>query len=134
MEVHMIQAVTDLPDNVIGFVCRGHLTRQDYEAVVIPTVEATLKQHQKVRLYFQIDPDFHGMDPGAMWEDFKLGTQDAARWERIALVTDIEWIRNGIRLFAFLVPGEIQSFPLSQADKAREWVSGDPSPATPPHS
>jgi hypothetical protein len=61
-------------------------------------VEAAVKQHQKVRLYFQIDPDFNGMEPSAMWEDFKLGVQDASRWERVALVTDIEWIRNGMKL------------------------------------
>jgi hypothetical protein len=130
----MIQAVTDLPDSVIGFVCHEHLTRQDYETVIIPAVEAAVKQRQKLRLYFQIDPDFNGMEPSAMWEDFKLGVQDASRWERVALVTDIEWIRNGLKLFAFLVPGEIQSFPLSEAGKAREWVGGDSSPATPPHS
>jgi hypothetical protein len=34
----MIQAVTGLPENVIGFACRGHLTRQDYETIVIPTL------------------------------------------------------------------------------------------------
>jgi hypothetical protein len=134
MEAHMIQAVTDLPDTVIGFVCHENLTRQDYVTVIIPAVEAAVKQQEKVRLYFQIDPDFKGIEPGAMWEDFKLGVQDVSRWERVALVTDIEWIRNGMKLFAFLVPGEIQSFPLSETNKAREWVSGDStSAATPPN-
>jgi SpoIIAA-like len=43
--------------------------------------------------------DLAGIDPGAMWEDFKVGMEHFTRWERIAVVTDVEWIKNTIKIF-----------------------------------
>ncbi len=71
----MIEALPNFPDNVIAFSCTGQVTRADYEEVLVPTVEAALQAHQKVRLYYQIGADFTGIDPGAMWEDFKVGVE-----------------------------------------------------------
>jgi len=58
-----------------------------------------------------------------MWEDFKVGVEHLTRWERVAVVTDIEWIRQATRLFSFMIPGAIKSFPTSGADEARAWVT-----------
>jgi hypothetical protein len=44
------------------------------------------------------------------------------RWERIAIVTNIDWIRETVRAFGFLMPGIIEIFPLSEATAARAWI------------
>ena len=41
---------------------------------------------------------------------------------RIAVVTDIEWIRHTVWLFSFLIPGTVRLYPLSEAGKARAWI------------
>jgi hypothetical protein len=46
-----------------------------------------------------------------------------ARWERIAVVSDVEWIAHTLRLFAFLMPGVTRIFPTSQAKDARAWIA-----------
>lgn len=118
----MIQIMTDLPDGVAGFVAKGRVTRKDYEDVLIPAMETALRAHRKVRCYFELGPDFSGMDPAAAWEDFKLGIQHLTQWERVAVVTDIEWMRIALSVFRFLVPGEVRIFDVCQSDQAREWV------------
>lgn len=118
----MIEALKGFPTKVLAFACKGHVTKHDYETVLIPAVEEALKQPGKVRLYYQIDPDFSGIDPGAMWDDFKVGMEHVLRWERIAVVTDVEWIRYTIRAFSFVIPGVAKVFRLSEAAKAREWI------------
>ena len=118
----MIKHLTDFPLNVVAFACKGHVTKDDYETVLVPAVESALKQHEKVRLYYQIDADFSGIEPGAVWEDFKVGVEHLLRWERIAVVTDVNWIRHTIRAFGFLMPGAVKIFPLDEAAKAREWI------------
>ena len=118
----MIKHLSDFPLNVVAFACKGHVTKGDYETVLVPAVESALKQHEKVRLYYQIDADFSGIEPGAVWEDFKVGVEHLLRWERIAVVTDVNWIRHTIRAFGFLMPGEVKIFPLDEAAKAREWI------------
>ena len=118
----MIERLQDFPRNVVAFVCKGHVTRQDYQTMLTPAVEAALKAHEKVRLYYQIDPDFSGIEPGAMWEDFKVGMGHLLRWERIAVITNVEWIRYCVRAFRFLMPGAVRLFALEDAPKAREWI------------
>jgi DNA-nicking Smr family endonuclease len=58
----MIQRLEGFPDNVCAFVCHGHVSRDDYTTVLMPAVEAALKRHDKVRLYYQTAPDFTGID------------------------------------------------------------------------
>lgn len=118
----MIEALSNFPDNVLAFACKGHVTRDDYETVLVPKVEDALERHRKVRLYYQIGSDFTGIDPGAVWEDFKVGVEHLSRWERIAVVTDIDWIRHTMSVFSFLIPGELRIFPASEASKARDWI------------
>jgi hypothetical protein len=36
---------------------------------------------------------FSGIDAGAVWEDFRVGMEHLSRWERMAVVTDVEWLR-----------------------------------------
>ena len=121
-ELAMIEQLQEFPANVVAFACKGRVTQLDYQTVLMPAVEGALLQHDRLRLYYQIDADFSGIDAGAMWEDFKVGIEHLTRWERIAVVTDVDWIRHTIRAFRFLIPGTVKIFPLDQAAKAREWI------------
>ncbi|MEZ5830527.1 MAG: STAS/SEC14 domain-containing protein [Dongiaceae bacterium] len=120
----MIEKLEGFPSNVVAFACKGQVTQRDYERVLIPAVEQALKQHEKVRIYYQIGADFSGIDPGAMWQDFKVGMGHLLRWERIAVVTEVEWIRHTMNIFSFLVPGEVRTFHSDQAAEARDWIVG----------
>jgi hypothetical protein len=104
------------------------VTKADYETVLIPDIEDKLSRHKKVRVYCEIAPDYVGLDPGAVWEDTKVGASHLRDWERAAMVTDVEWMRHAAKFFGgffgFLVSGEWRAFPTADADKAREWVVG----------
>ncbi len=58
-----------------------------------------------------------------MWEDFKVGVGHLTRWDKIAVVTDIDWIRKAVHLFAFLVPATTKLFSRTEAVQARTWIS-----------
>lgn len=118
----MIEALTGFPETVLAFTCKGHVTKQDYESVLIPAVEHALTHHKKVRLYYQIDPGFSGMEPGAMWDDFKVGMEHLFSWDRLAVVTDVEWIRYTFKAFSFVIPCEARVFRLEEAANARTWI------------
>ncbi len=118
----MIEALAGFPDNIAAFVCHGHVTKADYETVVIPDIEKRLLDHDKVRVYYEIAPDFAGFDPGAVWEDTKVGFTHFLRWERFAVVTDVEWIQQTMKFVGFLMPGELRAFPTTEAERARAWV------------
>jgi hypothetical protein len=118
----MIEALEGFPANVVAFACHGHVTKQDYDSVLLPVVAKALEENEKLRLYYETAPDFAGIEAGAVWEDTKVGMTHLLRWERLAVVTDVDWIRHTMRLFAFLVPGEMKVFPPDEAAQAREWI------------
>jgi hypothetical protein len=65
------------------------------------------------------------MDVGAVWDDLRIGVEHLTRWERIAVVTDLDWLQIAVRAFGFLMPGTHRSFPLDEADEARRWIAAD---------
>ena len=120
----MMTVLTGFPDNVVAVSCEGRVTRKDYDSVLIPAVTTAVHRHTKVQVYYEITSRFTGMDAGAMWEDFLVGMEHLLRWERVAVVTDIEWIRHTVNMFRFLLPGKIRIFADSDAAAARAWIVG----------
>jgi SpoIIAA-like len=120
----MIEIIESFPDNVVGLIAKGKVTKQDYEQVLIPKVESALKHHPKVRLYYELGSQFSGIEPGAAWEDLKVGVEHLTRWERMAVVTDVDWIRHMINAFRFVMPGQLRVFSTAQASGARDWILG----------
>jgi hypothetical protein len=119
----MIEQIKDLPDNVVGFSAKGVVTAGDYETVIIPAVEARLSKHQKMRFLYHVGEEFSRFDAAAIWEDTKIGLKHLASWERIAVVTDVEWVRVAVQMFSFLLHGRVRVFHNSEMDAARLWVS-----------
>lgn len=118
----MIERITGLPPHVLGFSANGNVSAHDYETVLIPAVEAAFEKHEKVRLLYHLGRAFSGFDFGAMLDDARLGLSHLRGWERIAIVTDIGWIRMAMRAFAPAMPGEIRVFANAQMEEARRWL------------
>jgi hypothetical protein len=119
----MIELLKGFPDNVVAITCHGRITREDYDTVLIPAVEKALQSNDKVRLLYDVGADFEGYDAGAAWEDFKVGMEHLSRWERIAVITDVEWIKHAMQLFSFVMPGKIQVYSIADAANARLWIT-----------
>ena len=119
----MIEILGGFPDNVVAFSASGRVTRRDYEETLVPRVEAALQHHDRIRCYYELGGGFTGFDPGAMWVDLKVGIGHLSRWERVAVVTDIDWIRHAATAFRFLMPGQVRVFATAEAEAARGWVA-----------
>ncbi len=124
-EVVMIKLLDGFPENVVACSGEGHVTRKDYEEVLIPRVNAVLSRYDKVRLYYEFGPAFHGIDAGAAWEDFKVGVENLSRWERMAVVTDVAWIRLALSAFRVFMPRQLRLFAANQSSHARAWIQTD---------
>ena len=117
----MIEELKDMPAGVIGFDASGKLRAEDYRDVVLPALERAAATGE-VRFVI-IMRDFGGMSGGALWQDLKVGFEHLRAWKRIALVTDIEWMRHMTDLFGWMTPGETKTFALAQRDEAVEWAA-----------
>lgn len=123
----MLEVITDLPDRVVGLRASGEITVDDYQKVLLPALEERLARFEKVRLLYFLGGDFDGFTGGAAWEDAKVGMSHFTSFERVAVVTDTDWIRNMVRAFGFTLPGEVKTFNVDENDEAREWICELPS-------
>jgi hypothetical protein len=118
----MIERMEDLPGGVLGFSAKGEVTKHDYEEVIIPAVEGALTKSRKLRFIYVLGEDFTGFQAAAVWEDAKIGLKHLTSWERVAVVTDVEWIRVAMKAFGFLLPGHIRMFDNNEINEARRWI------------
>lgn len=118
----MIELIPNLPTNVIGFIASGQVTASDYETVIIPAIESALKSHENIRILYQLGPAFTGFSTGAMWDDMKLGITHLKAWEKIAIVTDFEWVTSTTHIFGFAIPCPVKTFSNSKFTEAADWI------------
>jgi SpoIIAA-like len=118
----VLEAMTGLPPGVLGFKISGALHADDYRDQLLPAVEAVIQGGEKVRIVLVFER-FDGLSGGALWQDLKLGVEHLTQWERIALVTDIDWMLHLTSLFGWMTPGDLKRFPLAEREAAIAWAA-----------
>jgi hypothetical protein len=77
----------------------------------------------KVRLLYLLGDRFERFTTGAMWEDAKFGLKEPTHWERVAFVTDVDWMRHLTAAFGWMVPGKFKTFPTTELEAAKTWTA-----------
>ena len=94
---------------------------------MMPPIYAALERGEKLNIYFELADDLQGLDLGALWQDVQaagsVGLKHRSSWERMALVTDKDWIRHGASAVGWLAPGELRLFEPSEQDNARALLA-----------
>jgi hypothetical protein len=120
----VIRILEGLPDNVLGAEASGKVTDEDYENVLVPAARKKLEAHGQIRFLYVLGGDFDRWTMGAMWEDAKLGFADRHAWEKVAVVSDKDWLKHTVRAFGWMIPGDVRVFDLDEMDDAKAWVAG----------
>ncbi|MCW3047842.1 MAG: hypothetical protein JWO74_2126 [Solirubrobacterales bacterium] len=122
----MVEVILDMPPGTLGFRITGRLTRQDYVDVLVPPLRKAVEAGERLRVLYAIGPGLH-MEPAALWEDLKvdveLGIRHRDAWERVAVVTDLDWLWRAFELFSWMVPGEMRLFRESEFEQAKDWLA-----------
>jgi hypothetical protein len=108
----MITIIPEAPENVAAFNATGEVTKEDFEKLVIPRVKEKVEQFGELNYLLYLDTDLDNFTMGAWLEDLLLGLKNLTNWNRSAIVTDKEGIRDFTSVFSVLMPGEFSSFPI----------------------
>lgn len=119
----MLERYQSAPNNVLAIRAVGKITDDDYKTVLIPAVEDQIKATGKVRLVYVIGLEFEDFSARAALDDALLGVVHWRDFERIAVVTDRDWIAKAMRMFMPLLPGEKQLFGIDQLQDAFDWAA-----------
>lgn len=125
----MVEQLGGMPEGTLGFRLSGKVNLDEYLQILDP-IQEKLERGEQVSFLTETAPDFEGLDMGAMWEDLKvagtMGLKYRSSWERIAVVTDKDWIRRGVSAFEWVIPGEIRVFEPGELETAKAWTGGSP--------
>ena len=124
----MLEIMHDLPDRVLGIRASGQVTAEDYRTVLVPAVEAKLASAKKLRLLYVLGEEFEGMTGTAAWEDAKVGMRHFTAFERIAVVTSVDWVERMVKAFGFMLPGDVRVFDNEDLEEAWSWICAPASP------
>lgn len=104
----------------------GTVDRKDWQQVADAVNEA-LRQHDQVAILADLT-HLDTFTAGALYEDAKLGIQNLGvmdRFDKIALVTEKNWIERAAELGEQLMPDvEVRAFASGETQQARQWVIG----------
>ena len=114
----------DAPAGIVALKAEGDITKEDYETVVIPAVDAATAGDTKARLVYVLSP---GTDykASAALADAKVGIEHFTDFKRIALVTDRDLLRGVVVAMGWLMPGKVKGFEHDEYDAAVAWAGAD---------
>jgi len=114
------------PADVIAVRIEGRLSQPELMETV-ERIEGALADNPKTHIYAEI-ADYHGFDWTAFGEYLPRALKMLGRRERfgrIAIVTDLAWIRWASRLESALIPGlSYETFRMDERAQALAWVEG----------
>ena len=119
----MIGVLPNLPPNVAGFRATGQVTREDYEKVVFPEVERHKQISDDLNFVFFVDTAMKNFSLGAWIRDLWLGLKGFTRWNKVAIISDLERVRNFTNAVSPWFPGEYKGFPPDQLEAAVRWAA-----------
>lgn len=116
----MIDILSGLPANTVGFKLSGKVHDEDYKKFV-PLVDAEIAKDGRVNVLAQFH-DFHGWDAHALWDDIKFSTTHCTKIRRIALVGESKWQEWMAKVCKPFTMAKIKYFDASQVDAAKAWL------------
>ena len=100
-------------DNLIAFNVKGKVEKADYDKLT-PLLEKTEREFDTRKLYVEIE-NIEGIEPAALWEDFKIYFLHIKNFDKIAIVGQSGFIEKLTNLTKPFVSGELRFFEKKEA-------------------
>src|SRR5262245_2531236 len=117
----MIEQLSGLNDDTLGFKMSGTLNDADYKTFV-PLVDDAIAKSGKVRPLAQCH-EFMVWDLHALWDDIKFSATHFTKIERIAIVCDKKWEQWMAKVCKPFTLAKIKYFDVSELAAAKTWLS-----------
>jgi hypothetical protein len=122
----MLRAITDMPAGTIGFEAIGEVEDDDWEHAVEPVLRREIAEGRKVRLLYLLGPESRDVEGDAMTKDTGFRARHASSFERMAVVSDEDWMGPALRALSMLLPGKAKAFRVGELGAAKAWLAEGP--------
>lgn len=125
----MLATVPDMPAGITAIEAVGTITAEDYAEIVGPLLDDAHDQGRRLRILLHLGPRYEGFTAGAVWEKAGIWMRHPGLWHGVAayaLVSDIRWVVDLVRLAGVLVPFPMRVFGDDSFDEAVAWLESLP--------
>ena len=82
-----------------------------------------MAEGHKIRLLYLLGAQAREVEGDAMSADTGFRARYATKFDRVAVVSDEDWIRPAMRALSFLLPGKAKAFPVQDLADAKSWLA-----------
>ncbi len=118
----MIEIMPQSAGNILVVKAMEMLTSKDYEEIFIPRLTQLIDQCGKIRVLLYLDENFTGWESGAAWDDAVFGLQHRHDFEKVAVVSDQQWVAWATKVGSYFMDGQVASYKLSEFQDAITWI------------
>ncbi|MEU7906510.1 STAS/SEC14 domain-containing protein [Actinoplanes sp. NPDC049118] len=112
-----------MPAGTLGFEGVGEVDDDDVENVLTPALRRWVAERGKVRLLYVLGPRLDEVEGDAVSEKAKFLARNPTAFERVAVVSDEDWLRPAIKALSLLLPGQARAFPNRELAAAKAWLA-----------
>ena len=121
----MLRPLAEMPAGTIGFEAVGEVDDDDWEDAVEPVLRREAAEDRKIRLLYLLGPEAREVEGAAMSSDVGFRMRHASSFDRVAVVSDEDWMRPALKALSFLLPGKAKGFPVHDLARAKQWLAKD---------
>ncbi|MDG6245078.1 MAG: STAS/SEC14 domain-containing protein, partial [Methanolobus sp.] len=107
----------------VGVTASGVVKEEDYDKILKPLIEDKIQKHEMICMLYHLDESFEKFTRGALLEDAKIGKEYFTSFEKIAVVSNKDWVINAVEIFKFVIPASVKTFSNEELANAKVWVS-----------
>ena len=119
----MLRRIRDMPAGTVGFEAVGEVEDDDWEEAVEPILRSEVAEGQKIRLLYLLGPEAATPRATQSRRDTGFRARHATSFDRVAVVSDEDWMRPALRALSALLPGKARGFPVRECRSRKAWVA-----------
>lgn len=123
----MLRRIKEMPAGTFGFEAVGEVEDEDWERTVEPLLRQEIANGTKVRLLYVLGPRTREVESDAVQADLSFRARHASAFERVAVVSDEDWVRPALKALSWLLPGKAKAFRVVDTEAAKAWLAADAS-------
>ncbi|MDT0675482.1 STAS/SEC14 domain-containing protein [Autumnicola musiva] len=108
-------------DHIVGVIIDSHLDKDTTESLQQKLLEK-LKKHQRVNLFVEVQKESE-ISADAFIKNMQFNFKHIGEFHKIAIVSDINWLKGAMSLKDIVVEANIETFPHKDRLKALNWIS-----------
>ncbi|WP_029038693.1 SpoIIAA family protein [Salinimicrobium xinjiangense] len=121
----MLQKIDFQEEHVAGFRWEGKFDEKAFKQSLVQFLPE-LQMRSRLNIYFEI-VNLTEVEAKAIWEEIKFDVRNftdlQSKIEKVALVTDMSWIRTLSEASSTVVPGiSLKAFKFDEVEAAKVWI------------